>query len=206
MKEKKQSLKSTKYKIIRNLLSKEFAQFLTGYSLLKRKTLDTLQTEKYISPFECILGWFGDTQVPNTYSHYGDIAMDTLLQVLRPVLEKKLKMKLVPTYSYQRIYKYGDILKKHVDRNSCEISTTLNLGGDPWPIFVNKNKKTIKIDLEPGDGLIYLGSEIEHWREKFEGQYIVQTFLHYNDAKSKNDNLWDGRLHPGLPFDVRHKK
>ena len=130
MKEKKQSLKSTKYKIIRNLLSKEFAQFLTGYSLLKRKTLDTLQTEKYISPFECILGWFGDTQVPNTYSHYGDIAMDTLLQVLRPVLEKKLKMKLVPTYSYQRIYKYGDILKKHVDRNSCEISITLNLGGE----------------------------------------------------------------------------
>ena len=77
-------------------------------------------------------------------------------------------------------------------------------------VMKNKNgsiiKKTIKIDLEPGDGLIYLGSEIEHWREKFEGQYIVQTFLHYNDAKSKNDNLWDGRLHPGLPFDVRHKK
>ena len=29
------------------------------------------------------------------------------------------------------------ILKRHKDRPSCEISTTLNLGGDPWPIFID---------------------------------------------------------------------
>lgn len=206
MKEKKQSLKSTKYKIFRNILSKDVAQFLMGYSLLKRKTLDTLQKNKYFSPFEEFLGTFNDGQVPNTYSHYGDLAMDTLLQVLRPAFEKKLNMKLTPTYSYQRIYKHGDILKKHIDRNSCEISVTLNLGGDPWPIFLNKDKKAIKINLDAGDGLIYLGCEVEHWREKFEGQYVVQTFLHYNDAKSKNPNLWDGRLHPGLPNNFSFKK
>jgi hypothetical protein len=202
----KHSLKTTKYQIIRNLLSTEFAQFLTGYSLLKRKTLDTLQKEKYFSPYERILGAFGDNQIPNTYNHYGDLAMDTLLQVLRPVLEKKLKMKLIPTYSYQRIYKHGDVLKRHIDRKSCEISVTLNLGGDPWPIFVNKNRKTIKIDLNAGDGLIYLGCEVEHWREKFEGQYIVQTFLHYNNASSKKPNLWDGRPHLGLPTEYSSKK
>ena len=54
--------------------------------------------------------------------------------------------------------------------------------------------------------MIYLGCELEHWREKFEGQYIVQTFLHYNDAKSKNPNLWDGRPHPGLPNKFCFKK
>jgi hypothetical protein len=206
MKAKKQSIKSTKYKIFRNILSKEFAQFLMGYSLLKRKTLDTLQNHKYFFPFEDFLGTFDDGQVPNTYSHYGDLAMDTLLQVLRPVFEKKLNMKLTPNYSYQRIYKHGDVLEKHIDRNSCEISVTLNLGGDPWPIFLNKDKKAIKINLDSGDGLIYLGCELEHWREKFEGQYIVQTFLHYNNAKSKNPNLWDGRPHPGLPNKFCFKK
>ena len=60
MKAKKQSIKSTKYKIFRNILSKEFAQFLMGYSLLKRKTLDTLQNHKYFSPFEDFLGTFND--------------------------------------------------------------------------------------------------------------------------------------------------
>jgi hypothetical protein len=28
-------------------------------------------------------------------------------------------------------------LRRHKDRPSCEISTTLNLGGDPWPIFID---------------------------------------------------------------------
>ena len=84
--------------------------------------------DRYISPFETALGKIkGDEQVKGTYCHYGDIAMETLLQVLKPELEKKIKLKLVPTYSYQRIYKKGDILKRHIDRNSCEISATLNL-------------------------------------------------------------------------------
>ena len=37
----------------------------------------------------------------------------------------------------QELYKQGDELKRHKDRPSCEISTTLNLGGDPWPIFID---------------------------------------------------------------------
>jgi hypothetical protein len=145
------------------------------------------------------MGTFNDSQTTNTYSHYGDLAMDTLLQVLRPEIERQTKMKLVPTYSYQRIYKKGDILKRHKDRMSCEISGTLNLGGDHWPIFVKKDNKEIKIDLKPGDILLYHGCELEHWREPFLGNFCVQVFLHYNQKNSKNPNLWDGRPHPGLP-------
>ena len=42
-------------------------------------------------------------------------------------MEKIQNLKLNPTYSYARIYKTGDILHRHKDRFSCEISTTLNL-------------------------------------------------------------------------------
>ena len=39
-------------------------------------------------------------------------------------------------------------LKRHKDRFSCEISTTMNLGGDPWPIYLEPSgevgKKGIK--------------------------------------------------------------
>ena len=59
--------------------------------------------------------------------------------------------------------------------------------------------KGISLTLESGDMLVYSGCELEHWREAFEGNVCVQAFLHYNDAKSKNPNLWDGRPHPGLP-------
>ena len=58
---------------------------------------------------------WNDEQVPNTYSHYGDIAMETLLQEVKPVMEKHTKLKLSETYSYARIYKKGDVLARHKD-------------------------------------------------------------------------------------------
>ena len=91
----------------------------------------------------------------------------------------------------------GDILKKHKDRSSCEISTTLHLGGDPWSIYV----EGIKIDLNVGDMLIYSGCELEHWREPFEGNVCVQTFLHYNNANGQyaDTNKFDKRPMLGIP-------
>ena len=49
--------------------------------------------------------------------------------------------------------------------------------------------------------LIYKGNELEHWREAFEGENCAQVFLHYNNLKTKGseENLFDRRLHLGLP-------
>ena len=112
---------------------------------------------------------------------------------------------MIPTYSYARIYKKGDVLKRHKDRYSCEVSMTMNLGGDSWPIYLEPSGETdkegVKIDLEPGDALIYRGCEVEHWREAFEGENCGQVFLHYNDASGENakENAYDRRPFLGLP-------
>jgi hypothetical protein len=45
-----------------------------------------------------------------------------------------------------------------------------------------------KVNLKPGDGVIYRGCEIEHWREAYEGDYHIQAFLHYVDANGKYAN------------------
>ena len=136
---------------------------------------------------------------------------------VQPIMEKETKLKLYPAYSYARVYKKGDELKRHKDRFSCEISTTMNLGGDSWPIYLSPKEnvgrpdgkditteskaKGIKVNLNPGDMLIYRGCELEHWREKFKGKECVQVFLHYNDSKTPGakDNIFDGRIHLGLP-------
>ena len=131
--------------------------------------------------------------------------METLLQNLKPVMEKETKLKLSPTYSYARIYKNGDVLARHKDRFSCEISTTLNLGGDSWPIYLDPTSKFgqagIKIELKPGDMLVYSGCELEHWREEFKGQNCGQVFLHYNKKGSKmaKENEFDKRPFLGVP-------
>ena len=203
------SFKNNKYLIKRRIVSKEMCDFFYNYFFIKMKVADTLFKTTYISQTDVDWGIWNDSQVPGTFSTYSDIAMETLLMKLKPIMEKATALDLVETYSYARVYKKGDVLKKHTDRKSCDISTTLNLGGDNWPIFLkDKNKKIIKVNLKPGDMLVYSGCELEHWREKFKGTKCIQTFLHYNKTKTKNNNKHDGRLHLGLPswFKDRFKK
>ena len=197
------TFKVNNYSIIKNAVSSEIADFAYEYLLLKRQVCKTLLDTTYISPFNKYFGEWEDSQVPNTYSIYGDVAMETLLMKVKPLMEKETGLNLIPTYAYARIYKRGDVLKKHVDRPSCKISTTMNLGGEKWPIYL-KTDKVVKVELSPGDMLIYSGCELEHWREPFEGENCGQVFLHYNDLDTQGDeNRFDRRLHLGLPFDVK---
>jgi hypothetical protein len=206
----KNSFKKNKYIILKNVINSELSDFFYKYFLLKRRVTDTLSSINYMQPLSYQSGTYNDNQVPNTYSVYSDLVMETLLVKLLPIMEKETKLKLIPNYSYTRIYKHGDVLTRHKDRFSCEISTTLNLGGDQWPIFLEPseeiNKKGVKVNLKPGDMLIYMGNKLEHWREKFEGKECAQVFLHYNNKKTKGSekNLFDGRLHLGLPKEIKN--
>jgi hypothetical protein len=211
--------KKKKYTVIRQAISKDLAAFIANYFCMQKQVYDTCRQARYFSPFENIIGYYEepDGQIPNTYSQYANVAMETLLLKCQPGMEKATGLKLYPAYTYARIYKKGDELKRHKDRFSCEISTTMNLGGDDWPIYlepnptkggvkpgvgyVSDNTKGVRVDLKPGDMLVYSGCELEHWREKFKGKECVQVFLHYNNRKTPGakDNMFDKRPHLGLP-------
>ena len=210
-----------KYQVIKNAVSYDLANFIFNYFLLKRDAVEFMYKNNIIHD-NGMFGTWTDQQVPNTYSHYGDMVMETLMMKVLPKMQKETGLQLVPTYSYARLYKTGDILKRHKDRPSCEISTTLNLGGAPWPIFIDgtganniideeKNilkpdaPKGTKVLLEVGDMLVYSGCELEHWREPFEGDICGQVFLHYNHVNGPfaNKNMFDGRPKLGLPSFVK---
>ena len=199
--------KKDKYVVIKQAIPKDLATFVANYFSMKKQVMDTCRQARYISPYETLLGEYegADGQIPHTYSSYSDIAMETLMLKCQPVMEKTTGLKLNPAYTYARIYKKGDVLKRHKDRFSCEISTTLNLGGDPWALYLEPSgeisKKGIKVDLKPGDMLVYSGCELEHWRNKFKGKECIQAFLHYNNRKTPGakDNIFDKRPHLGLP-------
>jgi len=213
----KARFKKNHFLVIKEAIDPKVANFVYNYFLMKRQVARTFFDQRYISPFDTEWGVWNDEQVPNTYSHYADTAMETLLLAVQPKMEKLTGIKLNPTYSYARIYKKGDVLERHKDRFSCEISTTMNLGGDDWPIYL-ENKKNVgipdgkkytaistnkgtKIVLKPGDMLVYKGMILEHWREVFLGDNCAQVFLHYNnkDSKDADKNIFDGRPHLGLP-------
>ena len=199
--------KKDKYVVIKQAISKDLAAFVANYFSIKKQVMDTCRQTRYISPFETLLGEYegADGQIPHTYSSYSDIAMETLMLKCQPIMEKTTGLKLTPAYTYARIYKNGDVLKRHKDRFSCEISTTMNLAGDSWAIYLEPSGKEglkgIKVDLKPGDMLVYSGCELEHWRNKFKGKEHIQVFLHYNNRKTPGakDNMFDKRPHLGLP-------
>ena len=201
------SFQKNKYVVIKQAISKDLAAFVANYFSIKKQVYDTCRQTRFISPYENLLGEYegADGQIPHTYSSYSDIAMETLMLKCQPVMEKTTGLKLTPAYTFARIYKNGDVLTRHKDRFSCEISTTMNLAGDPWPIYLEPSGKEglkgIKVDLKPGDMLVYSGCELEHWRNKFKGKEHIQVFLHYNNKKTPGakENMFDKRPHLGLP-------
>ena len=189
------SFKKNKYQVLRNAISKDLAAFCYKYLQISAEADNWMLNNGVTHTGNKLVGNFNDAQVPNSYAKYADRVMETLLVDTIKVMQKKTGLRLVPTYSYCRLYRTGNILKRHKDRPSCEISTTLNLGGDPWPILIDptgsdnvideyKNihkpgaPKGVKVDLNPGDMLIYSGCELEHWREPFRGKLCGQVFLH----------------------------
>ena len=214
----KYNFKKDRFTVIEKAIDPKIANFVYNYFLMKRQVARTMFDERYISLFTTEFGVWNDDQVPNTYSHYSDIAMETLLLLVQPIMEKQTGIKLLPTYSYARIYKKGDVLHRHKDRFSCEISTTMHLGGGCWPIYLEPDaslggidektgnykaskSKGVKVMLQPGDMLVYRGNELEHWRDKLSFDDCGQVFLHYNNVETKGskENIYDRRPHLGLP-------
>ena len=208
-----------KYQVIKKAISYELANFVFNYFLLKRDAVKFMY-DNNITYDNGMLGTWEDAQIPNTYSHYADHVMETLLVKVLPIMARETGLELVPTYSYARVYKKGDILHRHKDRPSCEISTTIHLGGHPWPIFIDgtgadnilsgHETTTIvkpnapagtKVILDVGDMLVYSGCELEHWREPFEGEVCAQVFLHYNHVNGPfaEKNRFDKRPMLGIP-------
>jgi hypothetical protein len=142
---------------------------------------------------------------------YGDLIMDTLLNMNIEKISKTIGVDLIPTYTYYRLYFEGNELKKHIDRESCEISGTMCLGYDvsnvdknkypdySWPMYIKTVEgNEVPIKMYPGDLLMYRGCDVQHWREPFPGVNHSQLFIH--TTRSENTSLKnDTRPALGLP-------
>lgn len=143
-----------------------------------------------------------DARSPGAWATPGDLFTDGLLMDLLPLAEDITQLRLFPTYSYFRVYKRGDILVKHVDRPSCEISVTVCLGYEaegPWPLLLESPAGVLPIELKPGDALLYRGTECTHWREPMNGERAAQVFLHYVDQNGPYAE-WKYDKRKGLSF------
>jgi hypothetical protein len=73
------------------------------------------------------------------------------------------------------------------------VSASIHLGKDGgesslW--FAPDNK----VEMDEGDGAVYLGCQAEHWRDRFTGNTLGQIFVHYVVAAGPSaEHYFDGR-------------
>jgi len=150
----------------------------------------------------------GDSQVENSHSKYDYISFLELLCEKTPEVSRIIGETVLPTYSYARVYKHGNILPPHVDRKACEISLTVNLDCDIiWDIWISTptgEKRSIK--LGPGDAMIYLGCAATHWREEFNGEFCSQVFLHYVRSRGPYSNVYFDKKECKVSNDILEEK
>ena len=217
------------YVILKGFLDKSVANFLYHYTLLEEKRLDYIN-DKYATELykpcnryptkdkfiENIYGTKNETQALGDLSRYGDLVFDTILDMSTKHICNYTNLVLYPTYSYHRLYTQGTELKRHKDRPSCDISTTLCLGYDSsnlneeynWPIFMGpnngkRNEQGVAVYLEPGDMVVYRGCFLEHWREPLLALNHSQVFLHFTTDKSLEK---DGREVYGIDGTFREEQ
>ena len=105
---------------------------------------------------------------------------------------------LKPSYAYLGCYLDGAELKPHIDRPQCQFNLSIVFDmsdeqgqtPEPWRIFLKKNNKTTAVNLAIGSGLLYQGTELEHWREPLpKGQRAIVCFYHFVEKTFKGSTV-----------------
>jgi len=136
-------------------------------------------------------------QLPN--DTYKDPQLQKILHNTLPLVEKAFGLELLPTYSYLKKYKEGDILLPHRDRPACEYSVSLCIDTNTlYPFLLQYQGKPVVYPfvMQPGQAVLYKGPVMRHWRprltkhivHKWSGYeinvdqpYAYQCLLHYVD-------------------------
>lgn len=166
-----------------NAFLNQFMQFLETSNV----TIEGLSRPSTLLPHEA----------PEVYGfHYPP--MLGLLWGLTPAIEGLIGKPLMPTYSYMRFYREGDVCRVHGDRPSCEHSLSLTLDysdGVQWPLEVGSqwldqptprieedfgDESHVAVRMEPGDAVLYRGVNLRHGRTTPNANgWSAHLFLHW---------------------------
>ena len=111
---------------------------------------------------------------------------DPMLEMYKQVkskIETVVGEKLLPTYSFITGYTNNSYMSIHKDRPACEVSVSINLASTfDWGLYITDLQgSTTKVITNVGDGVIYLGPQVEQWRALIKtnkAEFYIQTFFH----------------------------
>ena len=134
---------------------------------------------------------FRDGQVPLRYAEHSEPLMVYYHVQLRSLFEAVVGEPIRCSYPYFGAYRTGADLEKHVDREQCELTASLLIDQLPrpadltdWPLYLEipATGEQVAMDMGIGDGSLYKGRELPHYRLPFAGQLTTCHFYHYVKA------------------------
>jgi hypothetical protein len=148
--------------------------------------------------------------------HYAPMA--AFLWGMTPAISSQIRRNLLPTYSYFRVYRKGDILRVHSDRLSCEHSVSLLLATsdeNPWSLEIGEkhietprqradddfgDEKYASVAMSPGDAVLYQGVHRLHGRiTPNPNRWSAHLFLHWVDVDGPYaKHAFDGQQIPDV--------
>lgn len=138
-----------------------------------------------------------ELQVPGSFARYNHPDYKIVHTKIRLILEDILGEKLYNTYYYDRFYFAGQELKRHSDRDSCEISVSVQISTNspnPWLFFIqNSEGEENFAHLQNGWGVLYKGCEREHWRYPLQSRHRRLNKI-WNSICGKQDDTYHHQI------------
>jgi hypothetical protein len=131
----------------------------------------------------------GDEQVRRRYAAHNESVSRFFHHQLAPAVSDIARTLVKPSYCYMVAYQSGSVLDRHTDREQCEYSVTLCVDSSPepreqvpWPIYLDIPDGALRIWQHIGDGLLYRGRYLAHYRDRLPDGYTSTSLLfHYVD-------------------------
>lgn len=171
------------YTYLTNIIDKETCEDFAK-EMLYLKALNKLTAEER-----------GQVAAPNadpgvykpSYGFGGVQKFNNYLNFISKPLAEKLGINWKDKHCYCRIYYNGGLLGKHVDRPGLDYTLSITLMSTltkPFPLYViDKKGNEISADTKVGDGILILGTKMQHWREPLvcePNQSCIQLFMHWS--------------------------
>ena len=131
---------------------------------------------------------FGDADWPNRYFAKRDALAYCFHQQLTDVVSDVAGERVKPSFAFLTSYCAGSVLRPHKDREQCHYSLSILLDHQPepddvspWPIYVQPPgaETATPIHNRLGDGLLYFGEEVLHYREPLQSGSSTLWFFFY---------------------------
>jgi hypothetical protein len=168
-------LKSQQYAVLRDLLHPlQLAALRYYFRLLDQKGYLIKEPGR------------GDLSIDRYIWHNEEVARFIHFQITE-LLNQIVPEPVKPSYTYLSTYRPGAVLPKHTDRPQCVWNLSLLVDTNPeldlsgaWPIYLEVEGQVKEARLEMGDGVLYRGTEVPHWRNALpDGQTASLIFCHF---------------------------